>query len=618
VSSHPSTRRGLLGLTIALALGLGAAAPALAATQTFSNTNPLTIPAGAPGTTLGNASPYPAAISVSGMGGLITDVNAKVENLGHTHPDDLDILLVSPSGDSTVLMSDACNAEDFEDFDYTFDDDAASTMSDAQVGVTCSSFFYKPSAYDPASDTWPAAFPGPHGTTLARFNGENPNGIWHLYVRDDSAGDVGDMEQGWSLTITTGTHSVRIPATGSSGIAGPYPATQTVAGETGVVTDVNVVGNGFTHSHPDDVDLLLVGPRGQSVMLMSDACGSHDVANYFWRWDDEAALAMPDSGSTNVCSAFSYRPTDHTGGDSLPAPAPQAPYGSALSAFDLTDPNGDWRFYIADDVGGDEGFLINPLTVELTTRPGAATSFAAGAIELSETVARTLSITRSGVDAFGAGSVRVVAKPGSADASDYSPLDTVLDFAPGETVKTVDLQVRGDGKDEPAEQFTVALESPAGDVTPAAPAAVTVTIPGQGQLAGPGGAGRQGDAVKPSFSLSQKRLALGKGRKVGVAVGPATNEAGPTMAAVVLSAKLPRKKGKPKLAAIGTTRGVAMAPGKAKVVTVKVSRKAAAAVKALGALAVTVQATVTDGSGNATSLSRAMKLKPAPRPKRKS
>jgi hypothetical protein len=29
--------------------------------------------------------------------------------------------------------------------------------------------------------------------------------------------------------------------------------------------------NGLSHSYPDDLDLLLVGPDGQSAMLMSDA-----------------------------------------------------------------------------------------------------------------------------------------------------------------------------------------------------------------------------------------------------------------------------------------------------------------------------------------------------------
>jgi subtilisin-like proprotein convertase family protein len=439
----------------------------------------VTLPAGAPGTTVGDASPYPSTVSVAGHGGLITDVNVKLENIGHEHPDDLDILLVSPRGDSVELMSDACGSTDFEDFDWTFDDQAATEMPDSPAGA-CVSFFYKPSAYDGASDTWPVSFPGPHGTSLSDFNGENANGTWRLYARDDAAGQVGDIELGWSVTITTGPFTALLPGSGTAGPSDPYPLTHTVTGNEGITTDVNVDATGISHSHPDDLDVLVVGPNGAKVMLMSDSCGSFDVTNYHWRWDDEAPAAMEDTGSTNVCNAINHKPTNHDTPDALPAPAPAEPYGTSLTAFDSIEPNGEWKLYVVDDAGGDSGFLSNPFTIELTTRPKGKVSFNAASVSptLAEGATHQLTIVRSGVPGLLAGSVTVTSASGTAQqGSDFTAINQVVAFGAGQTEKTIPVTIAADGA-EVAEKFTVTINSGSGDAVPAAPLTSTVTIPG--------------------------------------------------------------------------------------------------------------------------------------------
>ena len=52
-------------------------------------------------------------------------------------------------------------------------------------------------------------------------------------------------------------------------VAGPgtapvYPSAITVSGLSGTVTDVNVTLNGLTHTWPDDLAILLVGPAGRA------------------------------------------------------------------------------------------------------------------------------------------------------------------------------------------------------------------------------------------------------------------------------------------------------------------------------------------------------------------
>ena len=54
-------------------------------------------------------------------------------------------------------------------------------------------------------------------------------------------------------------------------VASPYPSTIAVAGATGTIASVKVTLNGFSHTFPGDVDILLVGPAGQKFIIVSDA-----------------------------------------------------------------------------------------------------------------------------------------------------------------------------------------------------------------------------------------------------------------------------------------------------------------------------------------------------------
>ncbi|MDQ3063374.1 MAG: hypothetical protein M3R14_11035, partial [Acidobacteriota bacterium] len=43
----------------------------------------------------------------------------------------------------------------------------------------------------------------PYGSALSVYNGINQNGTWRLYVVDDQGGDIGNINGGWRLRITT-------------------------------------------------------------------------------------------------------------------------------------------------------------------------------------------------------------------------------------------------------------------------------------------------------------------------------------------------------------------------------------------------------------------------------
>ena len=151
----------------------------------------------------GAATPYPSNI-VSGLTGTITDVNVTISGLSHTFPDDIDILLVGPGGQTILLMSDSGAAIDITNVTITFDDAASSSLPN---GPTVTSGTFKPIDYngnDGPNDTFPGPAPaGPYSSLLSVFNGTNPNGTWSLFVLDDQAQDIGSIANGWSLDITT-------------------------------------------------------------------------------------------------------------------------------------------------------------------------------------------------------------------------------------------------------------------------------------------------------------------------------------------------------------------------------------------------------------------------------
>ena len=57
----------------------------------------------------------------------------------------------------------------------------------------------------------------------------------------------------------------------------------------GTVSKVTVTLKNMNHTFPDDIDVLLVGPGGQKLLLMSDAGGSADIVNNTYTFDDTAA-----------------------------------------------------------------------------------------------------------------------------------------------------------------------------------------------------------------------------------------------------------------------------------------------------------------------------------------
>ena len=180
---------------------LWAGVPMITQAQMFTATSPIQIPRNT--VTQGPASLYPSPLTVSGAGSTVTGLSVTFLDLSHAYPDDIDVLLVGPGGQNVLLMSDAGGFSPITGLTLTFSDAATSFLAD---NTLLSSGTFKPTNYDAAfmvdSFASPAPNEGPYGSTLSLFNGTNPNGIWNLYVLDDTQGNSGSMAGGWSLTVT--------------------------------------------------------------------------------------------------------------------------------------------------------------------------------------------------------------------------------------------------------------------------------------------------------------------------------------------------------------------------------------------------------------------------------
>ncbi len=167
----------------------------------------------------------------------------------------------------------------------------------------------------------------------------------------------------------TNPDEIAIP---SIGVADPYPSSMApVSGLSGKIAHVSVTLTNFYHERTKDLELLLVGPDGTGVILMSEAgtctswstdipCPTYPVTVTF---DDDASAPLPQNAEINNGT---YQPTDYGSLHIFPLPAPLGPYSDTLSAFDDLSPNGTWKLYLLDKGLHRDGYIADGWTLNLT------------------------------------------------------------------------------------------------------------------------------------------------------------------------------------------------------------------------------------------------------------
>jgi uncharacterized repeat protein (TIGR01451 family) len=190
------------------------------------------------------------------------------------------------------------------------------------------------------------------------------------------------------------TNSAIVSVSDVAGPASLYPSTITVAGFQGRIGNIAVNLHGLSHTFPDDIDILLVGPGGHKVMLISDAGGDQrfGIQRADLTFEHAAPNALPDRAQIVTGS---YRPADYEAGETLPGSAPPGPYDTSLAVFTGADPNGTWQLFMADDYDRDGGRLsagwsllitraaANATPPSITTQPRGQTAPGGSAVTFS-------------------------------------------------------------------------------------------------------------------------------------------------------------------------------------------------------------------------------------------
>ena len=123
----------------------------------FTNPVPIVIPDRSVGGTPAPAALYPSSIVVAGMQGSVTKVTVKLNNITHGNPADLDMMLVGPSGQAAIFMSDAggcCTG--ITNVTLTLDDFAVDPLPDFTPAPPVVTGTYRPANYGPLGDFLPA------------------------------------------------------------------------------------------------------------------------------------------------------------------------------------------------------------------------------------------------------------------------------------------------------------------------------------------------------------------------------------------------------------------------------------------------------------------------------
>jgi subtilisin-like proprotein convertase family protein len=147
-----------------------------------------------------------------------------------------------------------------------------------------------------------------------------------------------------------------------------------VSGFTAPVADVDVslLGITFGPASSQDMDIVLIGPGGQTALILSDVGGNTATSNVTLTLDDQAANHLPNN---TALTNGTFQPTNFGTGDTFHLGGGGGnftpPSGSALGIFNGSDPNGTWELLAIDDEGnGNTGSIIQGWRLKITSANG--------------------------------------------------------------------------------------------------------------------------------------------------------------------------------------------------------------------------------------------------------
>jgi len=134
--------------------------------------------------------------------GIINNLEITVNNLKHDNPQDLVMILMSPSGDGILLSAynKIKNYSSTSGLNFTFSNKATSGvyLHNRSVNDLYMNIYDKTSIYNMGNYPVPEAV---LTTDLSSVNGLSSAGYWSLLIQDHDAGSSGTID-GWNMIVT--------------------------------------------------------------------------------------------------------------------------------------------------------------------------------------------------------------------------------------------------------------------------------------------------------------------------------------------------------------------------------------------------------------------------------
>jgi uncharacterized repeat protein (TIGR01451 family) len=282
------------------------------------------------------ATPYPQHVFVSGLSGSLTEVALQLPGISHNFPQDIDFLLVSPTGATLVPLASAGGGNSVSGVTLTLSDSAGSLVPASSLATGT----FLPSDYH-ANISFPAPAPaGPYNLAATQgsatfgtsFAGIDPNGMWSLYAFDHAAGDSGSVG-GYCLTFITSSAA----STTTMISANPSPAFigDTVTFTAHVTSGGSNVTTGTVTFQENGVKLA--GP----VALNGSGLAAFTTSTLTEGIHSVTALYSGAAGVFNISSGMVSEEVDHhttvsgttycnPGGITIPANGSTQPYPSRV------------------------------------------------------------------------------------------------------------------------------------------------------------------------------------------------------------------------------------------------------------------------------------------------
>ena len=322
----------------------------------------------------------------------IADLDFRVDGVTHTFPGDLSLMLRSPAGTGTDLVSLVGGLVDGGSGDnmtnMVVDDEVANTAANDMVQAVPADAPYTKSWLPVFNAPWTVpglGLPADPVGSLSRYDGSSTKGVWSAHTSDQYSGDTGTLNS-WSILVTP-VHFDCTAFVATSGITG----TKTVAGTFNVgqtVTYTVTLTNAGTIGQADNpgneyTDVL---PAGVTLVSANATSGT----------------AVATVGTNTVTWNGSLAPLGGTATITITATIAAGKQGQTISSqgtvsYD-SDGNGTNDATVVTDDPGVAG-ATNPTSFVVASSSLSATKTAAGTYAAYGTVTYTIVLHNGGSSA---------------------------------------------------------------------------------------------------------------------------------------------------------------------------------------------------------------------------